>query len=216
MVWCGVLARPSFPPRLADYWLAVQAGLARGDIDNATFTLLDMADGTQGKTPLAIQRLEHLEMWMLLGDPALRLPLVPLDVQLNAAGPVSPGQPLAVTGALPERLAGAKVLVTVERPIGAKPSNLEKLPARGTENREAIAVENHRRANDVVLAHAETQANGNRFECRVPVPAPLPWSNLVLRAEATSATEAACGVRTVLVRDGSGEAASPREPIVPE
>jgi hypothetical protein len=64
-----------FPSRLADYWLAIQAGLARGEIDDFTFKLYDQADGTKGRVPLETQRLEHLEMWMLLGDPALRLPV---------------------------------------------------------------------------------------------------------------------------------------------
>jgi hypothetical protein len=69
------LRQPPFPSRLADYWLAIQAGLAQGEIDDFTFKLYDQADGTKGRVPLETQRLEHLEMWMLLGDPALRIPV---------------------------------------------------------------------------------------------------------------------------------------------
>jgi hypothetical protein len=74
------LREPPFPSRLADYWLAVQAGLAEGPIDTFTFNLYDQADGTKGTVPLEVQRREHLEMWMLFGDPALRLP-VPAPIQ---------------------------------------------------------------------------------------------------------------------------------------
>jgi hypothetical protein len=69
------LGEPPFPARLADYWLAIQAGLSQGAIDEFTFKLYDQADGSKGKVPLDTQRLEHLEMWMLLGDPALRIPV---------------------------------------------------------------------------------------------------------------------------------------------
>jgi hypothetical protein len=74
------LRETPFPTRLADYWLAVQAGLAEGPIDTFTFNLYDQADGTKGAVPLEVQRREHLEMWMLLGDPALRLP-VPNEIR---------------------------------------------------------------------------------------------------------------------------------------
>jgi hypothetical protein len=75
------LREPPFPSRLADYWLAIQAGLARGEIDDFTFRLYDQADGTKGQVPLETQRLEHLEMWMLLGDPALRIPSPTLSTE---------------------------------------------------------------------------------------------------------------------------------------
>jgi hypothetical protein len=62
------LSAPPFSSRLGENWIEIQAGLARGRMDEGTFALLDMADGSRGKVPLATQRLEHLEMWMLLGD----------------------------------------------------------------------------------------------------------------------------------------------------
>ena len=74
------LGTPPFPSRLGNYWQAIQAGLAAGEIDNATFMMCDQADGTGGKVPLSIQRQEHLEMWMLLGDPTLRLPILSSEV----------------------------------------------------------------------------------------------------------------------------------------
>lgn len=193
------LSTPPFAPRLADYWLAVKAGLAGGEIAEGLFKMLDAADGSSGKTPLAVQRREHLEMWMLLGDPALRLPLVPLDIRLDPAGPVSAGQRLTVTGALPDRLAGAPVRLTLERAFNAKPADLEKLPPRGSENRERVVMQNHRRANNVVLASAGTTPNGTRFACPVEVPLSLTNGSVLVRVEAETATEAALGVMNLKV-----------------
>jgi hypothetical protein len=163
-------AQAPFPARLADYWLAVQAGLAQGPIDDMTFTLLDQSDGTGGKVPLSAQRLEDLEMWMLLGDPALRLPVVPVDVSLEAAGPAGAGRSLTVNGAL---------------------------PADTPENRAArdrVAAENCRRANQFVLASATAAAEGDRFKCSLAVPANLPWPKVVVRAYAEKGAESGQGV----------------------
>jgi hypothetical protein len=59
--------------RLADYWLSINRGIAHIDMDPFTFFLFDQADGSGGTVPLDIQRKEHLEMWTLLGDPALNI-----------------------------------------------------------------------------------------------------------------------------------------------
>jgi hypothetical protein len=60
--------------RLAFGWLAAQRGIARGPLSPLTFWLYDQADGSRGRVPLAAQRLEHAQMWTLLGDPALKIP----------------------------------------------------------------------------------------------------------------------------------------------
>ncbi|MCR9197738.1 MAG: C25 family cysteine peptidase [Planctomycetaceae bacterium] len=73
------LAQEDPPRQLGDYWLAVQRGIARGQITQAEFLLYDMADGSGGQVPLDQQRLEHAEMWTLLGDPAMRIPLAEID-----------------------------------------------------------------------------------------------------------------------------------------
>jgi hypothetical protein len=197
----GCLARTPFPSRLADYWLAVQTGLARGPIDALTFKLLDQGDGTGGKVPLAMQRLEDLEMWMLLGDPALRLPVVPVDVSLEITGPVRAGQGLTVKGAVPPRLAGAALRVTLERPLPSRPASLEPLPQDSPANRparERIAADNCGRANQFVLASATALADAQHFQCVLAAPK-LPWPEVVVRACAEKGDECAQGVATLRV-----------------
>jgi Peptidase family C25 len=203
----GCLRQAPFPTRLGDYWLAVQAGLARGSMDPTTFALLDMADGTQGKVPLATQRLEHLEMWMLLGDPALRLPVVPMDISVKVAEPIAAGKPVSVSGVLPSRLQGATVRLTLERPLDSEPLDLEKLPPNARTNRdvrERIFIANHQRANSFVLASAEAKTAGTAFTGVLQMPANLPWKSFVCRASATLSNDTALGVTGVLVKDAAG------------
>jgi hypothetical protein len=171
MLECLGQAAP--PQRLADYWLAVTAGLAHGAMDRLTFWLCDQADGSGGKTTLAEQRREHLEMWLLLGDPALRLPIEPLAIDLAVAPEAVPGATVTVTGSVPATFAAATVRLTLERPLGAAPA------ARGGEDELA----RHRRANEPVLASADvTCAPTGRFTGRFALPPELPWRRLVVRA----------------------------------
>jgi hypothetical protein len=196
------LRKEPFPSRLGDYWRAAQMGLAKGEMNEFRFKLYDMFDGTQGKIPVAVQRLEHLEMWMLLGDPALRLPLPVLEIRLETPGSVQAGSSLLVKGVLPKRLAGTTVRLTLERPIDSKPDNLEPLPEFSSTNGEAIAqiaTANHQKANSFILAAVDVKPSGEAFSSPIDAPAQLPWSNLVIRASALSTNELVMGVSRVSV-----------------
>ena len=190
-------AEAPFPARLADYWLAVQDGLFEGKIDGTTFTFLDLEDGAAGKVPLSVQRAEHLEMWTLLGDPALRLPLLPLTVSLRATSPVSPAARLNIEGDLPENLAGARVRVSLERAIGSRPGDLQTLPelsADGAAERERMAAENNNKVNNRTISTASATAQGRSFACSLEVPANLAVPMVVVRAFAEAGNEIAEGV----------------------
>ena len=118
------------PERLGATWLAIKAGVAKGKIDDLTFGLLDAVDG-DGDIPQATQRLEHLEMFTLLGDPALKLAATPADLALKADGEAKPGAAITMHGTAPARLNGGRVQVVVERPVSSRPDDLEPLP-KGT------------------------------------------------------------------------------------
>jgi hypothetical protein len=183
------------PERLGDAFLRLKSNLASGKIDAFTFKLLDAVDG-DSRIPLADQRREHLEMFLLLGDPALKLPLLPLDVKLSGPSKISAGEPLTVQGELPERLAGAAVRLTLERPASSEPADLQPLPATG-EERDRVMLANHERANRFVLASREVTAAGRGFEARLEVPARLPWPRVLVRAYACTDRGEALGVLTV-------------------
>lgn len=189
------LERPPFPLLLGQYWLSVEAGLAEDPIDPATFAMLDRIDGSGGKIPLAIQRREDLEMWQLFGDPALRLPMVPLAVTLKCPEAVEAGGLIRIDGSVEGSLTGAAVHLTLERPLNELPA-----PEAKTVN----PTEKSIRANNFVLTEADAKLIETRFSCSMTAPTTLPWSNLVVRAIAATSEESAQGVVTIPVRQQPG------------
>src|SRR4029434_1069990 len=107
----GMLTRMSTDPSLTtvgDFWEGVQHGLREGPIDAADFKMLDMADGSGGKLTLEAQRAEHLESWMLLGDPAMPLLAKALPIQLRANKSAS-GNEVEIIGELPPSLSKSRL-----------------------------------------------------------------------------------------------------------
>jgi hypothetical protein len=189
----GSLLTAEPPERLGTAWLALLDGLADGKIDSLSFSLLDRVDG-DSRIPQATQRREHQEMFVLLGDPALRLPALPADVTLKAPDRVRPGTTLAVEGTLPARLAGARVRVTLERTSGSVPADLEALPAKPGADRDRVMRANHDRANRFVLAETELDAKGEGFSARLSVPAKPAARQLILRAYAATERDEGQGI----------------------
>ncbi len=204
-------SRMPFRTRLADFWLSIQAGLATGEIDPVTFNLYDQVDGSKGRVPLAAQRLEHLEMWMLLGDPALQLP-VPANLPLETAGTLTAGKRVTVKGTLPSEIGQAIVHVTLERPLASTPNdlNLMAIPIpRGVSPRDAGMISNFEQANHFVLTEADTDSNAGTFHCVLEVPSSIPWSNVIVRAEVTAPGQSAMGVLEVPVSRSRSSSSSP-------
>jgi hypothetical protein len=183
------------PERLGACWRKVQEGVAKGSINPFTFRLLDAVDG-DGDIPEATQRREHLEMFMLLGDPALKMPVLPGNVKLSTSGVVRAGQHLTITGEVPGQLEGAKVRLTLERPLSSLPPDLQPLPPEEPE-RSKIMSANHEKANRFALLSREATVKNGRFEVQVPLPNALPWPRLTLRAYAATDTREGLGVLIV-------------------
>jgi hypothetical protein len=188
------------PPRLGESFLALKRGLAKAKIDALTFRVLDAVDGN-GTIPEAVQRREHEEMFVLLGDPALRLPWLPRDVKLTADGPAAPGSQLTVRGTAPARLEGAKVRLTVERSRDSDPAELVVVPRETGEERAKALVRRHEAANEFVVASAEVTVKDGRFEAAPELPAKLPWRRVVVRAYAATERQDGMGALVVAVRE---------------
>jgi hypothetical protein len=195
------------PERLGASWLAIKAGLAKGKIDDLTFQLLDAVDG-DGAIPQATQRLEHLEMFTLLGDPALKLAATPADLKLETEEG-TPDAPLTIHGTAPARLNGGRVQIVVERPVSSSPTDLAPLPKEAGPERDRLLMQNHDRANRFVLAEATTTIKDGRFEVKLPLPAKTPWTRLNVRAYAATRTEEALGALRVN-REAPPQEAHPR------
>jgi hypothetical protein len=195
----GMLQAMSAEPpakTLGEMWQGVKQGLADGKIEPADFQMLDMGDGTSGKIPLETQRLEHLESWMLLGDPAM--PLVPesLPIRLEAVAPPVAGGQLEVTGELPPAAAGSKVTVTLERQPATIRVDLPMPPPSGEPRREATR-KRRELSNDPVISSQESTAEGTSFKVFLAVPEALPAGPWIVRAVAHEANAAAGGVVVV-------------------
>jgi hypothetical protein len=180
------------PERLADVWLKLKHGLAKGKIDDLTFKLLDSVDGDP-KIPQATQRQEHLEMFVLLGDPALKLPCMADAVKLQVQGKIESGGSITVTGSVPDNLTGGTVRLTLERPLTGEPLDMKPLPPEAAE-RAKVMRENHERANRFVLQEDKRSVKDGRFEAKLRLPDKLPWPKLVLRAYAATDKNEALGV----------------------
>jgi hypothetical protein len=194
---CTFAHRP--PERLGETWLAIKNGLARGKIDDFTYGLLDAVDGDK-RISQATQRQEHLEMFVLLGDPALRLPVLREDVELTSDGAVVSGEELKVSGSVPARLNGADVRITLERTVNSVPEALETVPKDPGLARSRVMLANHDRANRFVLATAECAVKETRFAASLNVPAKLPETHLILRVYASTEREEGMAVKTLDVK----------------
>jgi Peptidase family C25 len=192
---------PTPPERLGESFLTLKRGLARGKIDGLTFRLLDAVDG-DSSIPQAVQRREHEEMFVLLGDPALRLPWLRRDVKLSADGPAAPGGRLVLKGTAPKRLEGAKVQVTLERPRDSDPPEMVVVPKGPAEARAKAMEQRHEAANDFVMGKKELTVKDGRFEAVLDLPAKLPWRRLIVRAYAATDRQEAMGVVVVPIREG--------------
>lgn len=186
------------PERLADVWLALKQGIAHGKIDPVTFRLLDAADGDP-RIPPDLQRWEHLEMFVLLGDPALRLPRLPEGIRLEVEGRLAPGGIVRVTGQLPPMFAYGTVRLTLERPLTSQPTNLKPVPAGSAAQRETVLLANHESANQFVLSEQTLAIRQGRFLAVFDLPDRLPWSSLILRAYAVSGSQEIVGVERLPV-----------------
>jgi len=191
------------PVRLGDWFLAMDRGLATGPIGRLTFKVYDDADGTGGKVPLATQREEALEMWMLLGDPALRLPFEPSSLHLEVDGKARAGATLRIRGTLPAALAGgdAAVTITVERAFGTLPKDGPALPAGAGEAKDKAMLERHAAANDPVLLRKVVESRAGVFETTLVLPDALPDKGL--RVRATCATPDLHAMEAVALPSGN-------------
>ncbi|MFO0875941.1 MAG: C25 family cysteine peptidase [Gemmataceae bacterium] len=180
-----------------DCWLAVLRGVALERIDYLSYRMMDAVDGDP-RIPQAAQREEHLDMFVLLGDPALRLPQVRDDIEWTVSESVRPGQVLRVSGKLPAELAEAEVQVSLERTPASVPYDLEPVPADGIARDRALQ-NNHARSNQFTLVRGQVRATGGTFETALRVPPRVPGTRVILRVHASQGRQEALAARSLKV-----------------
>jgi hypothetical protein len=186
------------PPQcLGEYWLGVQAGLARAKMNQFTFWLYDMADGSGGKVPLVRQRKEHLEMWTLLGDPAMQLPLLKSTLDIESADQVEAGNALKVVVRVGKKdYEGAMATVTIES---------RYVPTAGRQKQVSAVF------GEVICKQIATVQHG-QVRCEIQLPEQLRGRSLNLRVIVLHVDrgDALMGSRMVSIREKSGDRRSSR------
>jgi hypothetical protein len=189
------------PRRLGTAWLAQLEGVANGKIDYFSYRMLDAVDGDPN-IPQATQRQEHLEMFVLLGDPALQMPFVSADIALKAPGTIQTGQTLTVQGSLPVGLRSANVRVRLDRPVATAPPGLVPVPRQPGAARDRALLANHEKAHRFTLASTSITARDGRFQADLVVPADLAATRAILRVHAFTNSDEALAVQQIEVQRG--------------
>jgi hypothetical protein len=178
------------PGRLGECQLAALEGLARGKIDFLTYRMLDAVDGDP-KIPQATQRREHLEMFLLLGDPALCLPRVKEDIDIEAPTRFKPGGTVTIKGTVPERCRGGRIEASLDRTAGTAPEGLEAVPKKDAPGYYKAVMSNYYKANDFRVAHCWETLKGDTFRITLKVPEKPAFKRLNLRVRCHNGTEEA-------------------------
>ena len=184
-------------PRLGNVWLTMKKHLANAPIDPLVFYALDRVDGDP-ETPQATQRLSHLEMFMLLGDPAIRFPSMLANVSMDVGGKPEAGGTFTVSARVGPGLARARGRLSLERTITSQAIGLEPLPPETEpEERARVLLANHERANRFELAGVDVRIKDLRIEAQLEIPTEIPCPALIVRLHlATDKTE---GMATRLI-----------------
>ena len=172
------------PERLGDYWLPTQQGIGRGKMDQLTFWLYDQADGSRGKVPLDAQRLEHLEMWTLLGDPALRIPFLVPIIELMVEATI--GLPeITVAFDVPVEFAEGEVEIQVQ----VRPTLSNKKTREAKINQTPKAAETFR-----------FPSSKSSFKATLPLLEPPGEGKLEIRMMLSKEGKGALGVKSIVLK----------------
>jgi hypothetical protein len=182
------------PPTLGQSVLVAKRNLVRDAPNRRLLDALARLVSPSGSTPQD-ERLEHVHLFNLLGDPLLRIPQ-PATVTVDVAATSRPGQSLEVTGTT--EVAGTAIVelvvrrdrLTFEPPVRRRfdPSD-DALSAYD---------EVYRKANDPRLASTSAAVVDGRFSAQLEVPAAAHGSCHV-RVFITGETQAAIGAADVMI-----------------
>ena len=180
--------------RVGEAFDRAERAMARGrpgGLDPIRAQILFMAQAFVGEGVVETEMPRHVDMYNLLGDPALVLARPGRAVELEAPALVTPGQTLTVRGAAGlDGPAVVTVTLTTDRRRSARPD-----AARGE-----TALERYARANDRVLATAIVRADARgRFEATLRVPLAAAAGEGFVKAFAEAPDGAALGAARVRV-----------------
>jgi hypothetical protein len=116
---------------------------------------------------LAEERVEHVQMFNLFGDPLMRLHFA-REIELNVAAAAAPGGKLKVTGVSPVDGRGIVELVVRRGRLSFTPPPRSEYPKTSPALDEMQEV--YRKANDLRLCSMAVAVSGGKFEVELAVP----------------------------------------------
>jgi hypothetical protein len=173
---------------VGETFLAAKRGMAAAPRNEGLRGMIEAVGKTfQGSSDdLAAERIEHLDLFNLLGDPLVRLPC-PSVATVESDSQVAAGQDLEVAGTSPLEGTCTVELVVSRGRLTFQPPRRDRFDALARTDYDDV----YRRANEPRLASAEVPTRDGRFVARLAVP---------------SAARGACQVR-VFVEGANGCAA---------
>jgi hypothetical protein len=156
-------------------------------------------------TDLAEERLEHLDLFNLLGDPLLRLRHLQ-EAKVEAVPTAVAGEPLTVRGTSPfDGEALVELVVRRDRLTFRPPGRVEY-----SDSPESVAEfqETYEKANDPRLASRRVKVERGRFETELDVPGGA-WGECHVRVFVQGRAECAAGAADVTVRRAVRSAKKP-------
>lgn len=157
--------------------------------DPVRVQILMLAMALMGEEQLKREMPRHVDMYNLLGDPAMRLARPEGDVTFEGQLAASPGETLVVRGRTPARYRALTVSLETARASSARPT------ARPGES----ALERYARANDKVLRQEIVLVREGAFEVRFDLPVDMTPGRYVLKGFAQDARTCATGGQAIQV-----------------
>jgi len=184
-------------PTLGELLLAAKRRMGPDEHDNPRRQLLDAiaASLSPAADQLVEERLEHVALFNLLGDPLLRLPQ-PDSIALQTAETVRGGQVLTVAGRC--ELAGDGWIELVCRRDRTRTSFAPRRRFEPTHEFLQSFQDTYRQANDTVWVAQPFTSNGGEFDLRLEVP-PECSGPCHVRAWVATAQDVALGAADVFV-----------------
>jgi len=142
----------------------------------------------------------HLRLYVLLGDPALKIPYVSGRAKLQLpTSPTRPGEPLVVTARFPTPKAGvARFTLETRRKVIL--GRLQKLPKDSDPRRDRVLLDNYRTANDKIVSTQVLRYTDGRARATLTVPKNLPPGRYYVKVYAQNGRTDAMGSLAVRIR----------------
>jgi Peptidase family C25 len=142
----------------------------------------------------------HLRLYVLLGDPALKIPYVSGRAKLQLpTPPTRPGDPLVVTARFPTPKSGvARFTLETRRKIIL--GHLHKLPKDSDPRRDSVLLDNNRTANDKVVSTQVLRYIDGLARATLPIPKNLPPGQYYVKVYAQDGHTDAMGSLAARIR----------------